>query len=50
VPGPAIYIGLQGDYAEKNTLPPSVEQLLLTSAIDGDGCTNGEAQVFHRKF
>jgi prepilin-type N-terminal cleavage/methylation domain-containing protein len=41
-----IYIGIQGDYSNNNTLPTHVEQRMLDDGVDRDGVLNGEAQMF----
>ena len=40
-----IYIGVQGDYNNQNTIPASAEQLMLDRGLDSDGCLNGEPQM-----
>lgn len=40
-----IYIGVQGDYSDQNTIPNSAEQLMLDRGLDSDGCLNGESQM-----
>lgn len=44
--GPGIYIGIQGDYANGNMVPPHVEQRMLDDGVDRDGVLNGEVQLF----
>ena len=40
-----VYVGVQGDYSNSNTIPASAEQILLDEGHDADGCLNGEAQM-----
>lgn len=47
---PGIYVGVQGDYSNQNTVPASAEQLMLDRGIDSDGCLNGESQMLLRKL
>lgn len=47
---PGIYIGVQGDYNNQNTIPASAEQLMLDRGLDSDGCLNGESQMLLRKL
>lgn len=47
---PGIYVGIQGDYNNQNTIPASAEQLMLDRGLDSDGCLNGESQMLLRKL
>lgn len=40
-----IYIGVQGDYSNNNTIPAYAEQIMLNQGYDSDGCLNGESQM-----
>jgi prepilin-type N-terminal cleavage/methylation domain-containing protein len=40
-----IYIGVQGDYSDNNTIPSYAEQSMLNQKYDSDGCLNGESQM-----
>ena len=40
-----IYIGVQGDYDNNNTIPSYAEQIMLNQGYDSDGCLNGESQM-----
>jgi len=42
---PGIYIGVQGDYNNNNTIPAYSEQMMLDQGYDFDNCLNGEAQM-----
>lgn len=42
---PGIYVGVQGDYQNKNTIPEEAEQIMINQGNDNDGCLNGEAQM-----
>lgn len=42
---PGVYIGIQGDYNNKNTISTSTEQLLIDKLLDADKCINGESQM-----
>jgi general secretion pathway protein G len=42
---PGLYIGVQGDYANNNTIPPQAEQQMLNARMDFDGCLDGESQL-----
>ncbi len=42
---PGVYVGIQGDYSNNNTIPPSDEQEMLDKQYDSDGCLNGESQM-----
>lgn len=45
-----IYIGVQGDSNNANTIPGDAEQILLDKGYDNDACLNGEAQMLLHKF
>lgn len=40
-----IYVGVQGNYQNTNTIPASAEQKMLDKGFDGDHCLNGESQM-----
>lgn len=40
-----IYVGVQGDYNNANTIPNDAEQEMLDKNLDNDGCLNGESQM-----
>ncbi len=40
-----VYIGVQGDYDNNNQILESSEVRMLEQGLDGDNCTNGEAQM-----
>jgi len=40
-----VYVGIQGDAANANTIPPSEEQKLIDADWDADNCINGESQM-----
>jgi len=40
-----VYIGVQGNYINQNTIPVSAEQEMVEKNLDYDGCINGEAQM-----
>lgn len=40
-----IYVGVQGDYNNNNTIPQSAEQKMIERGYDADNCMNGESQV-----
>jgi prepilin-type N-terminal cleavage/methylation domain-containing protein len=42
---PGIYIGIQGDYTNRHTIPADAEQWLIDKQLDKDGCLNGESQL-----
>ena len=42
---PGIYIGVEGDYQNKNTIPEQAEEVMINNGNDNDGCLNGEAQM-----
>ena len=45
-----VYVGIQGDYSNNNTIPSSAEQKMMDLGYDADGCVNGETQLFLIKF
>ena len=40
-----IYIGVQGDYNNNNTIPSYAEQLMVNQGYDNDKCLNGESEM-----
>lgn len=42
---PGVYIGVQGDYTDQNTIPASAEQDMIDKNLDSDNCLNGESQM-----
>lgn len=42
---PGIYVGIQGDYLNENTIPEFSEQEMVDSKTDADNCINGESQM-----
>ncbi len=42
---PGAYIGAQGDYNNKNTIPAFMEQMMINKNLDADLCINGESQM-----
>lgn len=42
---PGIYIGVQGDYNNNNTLPLAAEQRMISQTIEAELCENGESQL-----
>ncbi len=42
---PGVYVGVQGDYSNNNTIPPDAEQDMIDSNFDSEQCLNGESQM-----
>lgn len=42
---PGIYIGVQGDYSNNNTIPQSAEQKMIKKKFEYEQCMNGESQM-----
>ncbi len=42
---PGIYIGVQGDYNNENTIPLSAEEKMIIKGFDYEQCINGESQM-----
>ena len=42
---PGIYIGVQGDYDNNNTLSSAAEQRMIAQNIEAELCENGESQL-----
>jgi prepilin-type N-terminal cleavage/methylation domain-containing protein len=40
-----VYIGVQGDYSNNNTISPESERILIDQRVDLDKCINGESQL-----
>ena len=40
-----VYMGIQGDYSNNNTVPLEEEQQMIGMGLDQDGCLNGEVQM-----
>ena len=40
-----IYVGVQGDYLNNNTIPAPAEQRMIDKGFDSDHCLNGESQM-----
>ncbi|MBI4086535.1 type II secretion system protein [Candidatus Kaiserbacteria bacterium] len=45
-----MYIGVQGDYSNANTIPAASEQQMLNQGLDSDGCLDGESQMLLLKL
>ncbi|MDO8500145.1 MAG: hypothetical protein Q7S66_05865 [bacterium] len=45
-----VYLGVQGDYDNNNTIPVSAEQEMMKRGFDADNCVNGESQLALRVF
>lgn len=43
---PGVYVGVQGDYNNNNTIPQSAEQKMIEKGFDSEQCLNGESQMF----
>ncbi len=42
---PGIYVGVQGNLSNGNTIPIYAEQLMINQGFDADQCINGESQI-----
>lgn len=42
---PGIYIGVQGDYSNNNTIPQMAEQTMIDNRYEDELCINGESQM-----
>lgn len=42
---PGIYVGVQGNYSNNNTLPAEAEQRMISQNIEAEACFNGESQL-----
>lgn len=42
---PGIYVGIQGDYTNQNTIPADQEQEMIDKGFDSEQCLNGESQM-----
>ncbi len=42
---PGIYVGVQGDYTNDNTIPITAEEKMILRGFDAEACLNGESQM-----
>lgn len=42
---PGVYVGVQGDYNNKNTIPLSAEEQMIERNYEAEDCINGESQM-----
>ena len=42
---PGIYVGVQGDYDNNNTIPQNAEENMISKSFDAEQCLNGESQM-----
>lgn len=47
---PGIYVGVQGNYQNKNTIPDSAEDKMIEKRYDSEDCKNGESQMLLYKL
>ena len=45
-----VYLGVQGNYVNNNTIPASSEVEMTARGFDADNCINGESQLTLRRF
>ncbi|MFQ5452153.1 MAG: type II secretion system protein [Candidatus Paceibacterota bacterium] len=47
---PGIYIGVQGDYENNNTIVQSAEQKMIDIGFEAEQCINGESQMLLQRL
>jgi len=45
-----VFLGIQGDYSNFNTIPPAAEQMLIGGKFEAEQCLNGESQLMLKAF